>query len=68
MDDVDTPHVLMDERMGHIDGSVSARYSRVTRDMRRRLLRVRSRELPGDLNSLIVSQNSPTGYENQSGA
>lgn len=29
--------VLMDERMGHIDGSVSARYSHVTRGMRERL-------------------------------
>jgi integrase len=39
MEGTDTPHVLMDERMGHIDGSVSARYSHVTRDMRARLMR-----------------------------
>lgn len=28
----------MDERMGHIDGSVSARYAHVTPGMRRRLM------------------------------
>jgi integrase len=33
-----TPAVLMDERMGHLDGSVQARYSHVTADMRARLL------------------------------
>ncbi|MER6996649.1 hypothetical protein [Streptomyces sp. NPDC000410] len=28
----------MDDRMGHLDGSVSARYAHVTSGMRRRLL------------------------------
>nr|WP_269327093.1 LacI family DNA-binding transcriptional regulator [Kineosporia mesophila] len=32
------PPKLMDERMGHADGSVQARYSHVTAEMRRRLL------------------------------
>ncbi|CAM5505011.1 LacI family DNA-binding transcriptional regulator [Streptomyces narbonensis] len=38
MEDLGTEKVLMDERMGHIDGSVSARYAHVTRGMRRRLM------------------------------
>ncbi|MGX1512284.1 LacI family DNA-binding transcriptional regulator [Streptomyces collinus] len=38
MEDLGTEKVLMDERMGHIDGSVSARYAHVTRGMRERLM------------------------------
>jgi len=38
MDGLRTPAKLADERMGHEDGSVSARYSHVTEDMRRGLL------------------------------
>lgn len=38
MEDLGTEKVLMDERMGHIDGSVSARYAHVTPGMRRRLM------------------------------
>ncbi|MEV6578258.1 LacI family DNA-binding transcriptional regulator [Streptomyces sp. NPDC051582] len=38
MEDLGTEKVLMDERMGHIDGSVSARYAHVTSGMRQRLL------------------------------
>lgn len=38
MEELRTPPKLMDERMGHLDGSVSARYSHVTRGMRKRLL------------------------------
>ncbi|MCX4824403.1 LacI family DNA-binding transcriptional regulator [Streptomyces sp. NBC_01142] len=38
MEEMGTPKVLMDERMGHIDGSVSARYSHVSGEMRLRLL------------------------------
>ncbi len=34
MEDLGTEKVLMDERMGHIDGSVSARYAHVTPGMR----------------------------------
>lgn len=38
MEDLGTEKVLMDDRMGHIDGSVSARYAHVTPGMRRRLM------------------------------
>ncbi|MFI6626482.1 LacI family DNA-binding transcriptional regulator [Streptomyces sp. NPDC050528] len=38
MEDLGTEKVLMDQRMGHIDGSVSARYAHVTLGMRKRLL------------------------------
>ncbi|MGW9068089.1 LacI family DNA-binding transcriptional regulator [Streptomyces yangpuensis] len=38
MEDLGTEKVLMDERMGHIDGSVSARYAHVTPGMRQRLM------------------------------
>lgn len=38
MEDLGTEKVLMGERMGHIDGSVSARYARVTPGMRKRLI------------------------------
>jgi hypothetical protein len=38
MDELGVPPKLMDERMGHDDGSVQARYSHVTAEMRRRLL------------------------------
>ncbi|MFC0527249.1 LacI family DNA-binding transcriptional regulator [Phytohabitans kaempferiae] len=38
MEELGTPGKLMDERMGHADGSVQARYSHVTPVMRRRLL------------------------------
>ncbi|GAB7075416.1 hypothetical protein JCM18897A_32730 [Streptomyces sp. JCM 18897] len=38
MEDLGTEKVLMDERMGHIDGSVSARYAHVPPGMRRRLM------------------------------
>jgi integrase len=38
MEELGTPGKLMDERMGHEDGSVQARYSHVTAEMRHRLL------------------------------
>jgi integrase len=38
MEELATPPKLMDERMGHEDGSVQARYSHVTAAMRRQLL------------------------------
>ncbi|MEW2095117.1 LacI family DNA-binding transcriptional regulator [Streptomyces halstedii] len=38
MEDLGTEKVLMDERMGHLDGSVSARYAHVTAGMRQRLI------------------------------
>jgi hypothetical protein len=38
MEELGAPGKLMDERMGHDDGSVQARYSHVTTEMRHRLL------------------------------
>lgn len=38
MEELGTPGKAMDERMGHEDGSVQARYSHVTAAMRRNLL------------------------------
>jgi integrase len=38
MRELGTPPKLMDERMGHEDGSVQARYDHVTPEMRRRLM------------------------------
>lgn len=38
LEEVGTPKVLMDERMGHADPSISARYSHVTPAMRRDLV------------------------------
>jgi integrase len=38
MEEIGTPPKLMDERLGHEDGSVQARYSHVTVEMRRRLM------------------------------
>jgi integrase len=38
MEELGTPKVLMDERMGHEDGSVSARYAHVTDSMRAALV------------------------------
>mgnify|MGYP001241810973 CR=1 FL=1 len=38
LEEVGTPKVLMDDRMGHVDHSTSARYSHVTPTMRRRLV------------------------------
>ncbi|MGX1975482.1 tyrosine-type recombinase/integrase [Streptomyces kronopolitis] len=39
MEDLGTPPKLMDERLGHEDGSVQARYTHITAGMRRRLLK-----------------------------
>jgi hypothetical protein len=41
----------MDERMGHEDGSVQARYSHVTAEMRRRLMRGLTDEWESALNA-----------------
>ncbi|MFS0694330.1 LacI family DNA-binding transcriptional regulator [Streptomyces nitrosporeus] len=38
LEDLGTPSVLIDERMGHLDGSVSARYKHITQGMRDRML------------------------------
>lgn len=44
MVELGTPAVLMDERLGHEDGSVQGRYSHVTAEMRRRLMDGLTRE------------------------
>ncbi|MDQ0941787.1 ABC-type phosphonate transport system ATPase subunit [Streptomyces sp. V1I1] len=38
MEELRIPPKLMDERMGHMDGSVQARYSHITREMRASLM------------------------------
>jgi integrase len=38
MEELRTPAKLMDERLGHADGSIQARYSHVTATMRAQLL------------------------------
>ncbi|MGW1813324.1 LacI family DNA-binding transcriptional regulator [Streptomyces sp. NPDC002125] len=38
LEDLGTPSILIDERMGHLDGSVSARYKHTTQGMRDRML------------------------------
>jgi hypothetical protein len=38
MVELGTPATLMDEQMGHEDGSIQARYSHITESMRRQLL------------------------------
>jgi integrase len=38
LEDLGTPSILIDERMGHLDGSVSARYKHITQGMRDRML------------------------------
>lgn len=38
MEELGTPSKLIDERMGHEDGSVQAVYSHITPEMRRRLM------------------------------
>ncbi|MGP8300173.1 LacI family DNA-binding transcriptional regulator [Streptomyces inhibens] len=38
MEGLGTPPKLMDERMGHLDGSVQARYTHITPEMRQRLM------------------------------
>lgn len=38
MEELGTPHKLMDGQMGHEDGSVQARYSHITAGMRQRLM------------------------------
>lgn len=51
MEELGMRKVLMDERMGHLDGSVSARYSHVTRGMRERLCRDLTSQWEASLNA-----------------
>lgn len=60
MDELGTPKVLMDERMGHADGSVQARYSHVTSAMRQRLLDELTERWEASLDArLAMSPRSP---------
>lgn len=60
MEDLGTEKVLMDERMGHIDGSVSARYAHVTLGMRKRLMRGLSEQWEAALDArLAMGPTSP---------
>lgn len=54
MEDLRTEKVLMDERMGHIDGSVSARYAHVTDDMRQRLMEGLTRDWEAALDTRLA--------------
>ena len=60
MEDLGTEKVLMDERMGHIDGSVSARYAHVTPGMRKRLMLGLTEQWVAALDArLVMSATSP---------
>lgn len=60
MEDLGTEKVLMDERMGHIDGSVSARYAHVTPGMRLRLMLGLTEQWEAALDArLAMSRRSP---------
>lgn len=54
MEDLGTEKVLMDQRMGHIDGSVSARYAHVTPGMRKRLMHGLSGQWEAALDSRLA--------------
>lgn len=60
MEELGIRKVLMDERMGHMDGSVSARYSHVTRGMREHLCRNLTRLWEASLDARArMSSGSP---------
>lgn len=60
-----TPSKLMDERMGHIDGSVQARYSHITREMRHELLANLTSEWEASLDArLAMCATSPVAVLN----
>jgi hypothetical protein len=60
MEDLGTEKVLMDDRMGHIDGSVSARYAHVTPGMRKRLMLGLTEQWEAALDTrLAMSPTSP---------
>jgi hypothetical protein len=60
MEDLGTENVLMDEHMGHIDGSVSARYAHVTPGMRKRLMLGLTEQWEAALDArLAMSATSP---------
>ncbi|MFK0113661.1 LacI family DNA-binding transcriptional regulator [Streptomyces sp. NPDC091217] len=60
IEDLGTERVLMDQRMGHIDGSVSARYAHVTPGMRERLMVGLTEQWETALDArLVLSPTSP---------
>jgi integrase len=60
MEELGTPAKLMDERMGHEDGSVQARYTHVTPEMRRRLLAGLTEQWEAALDARrVISPGSP---------
>lgn len=60
MEELGTPPVLADERMGHTDGSVQRRYTHVTADMRARLAEELTRCWESALDArLAMSEVSP---------
>ncbi|MGX9887428.1 LacI family DNA-binding transcriptional regulator [Streptomyces sp. NPDC002276] len=60
-----TPPKLMDERLGHIDGSVQARYTHITREMRRELMEALTAEWEAALDArLTMSHTSPVAALN----
>lgn len=60
MEELGTPPVLADERMGHTDGSVQRRYTHVTADMRTRLAEELTRQWEVALDArLAMSETSP---------
>ena len=57
-----TPAKLMDDRLGHLDGSIQGRYSHVTQEMRDRLLDGLTTEWEASLDArLAMSPRSPVG-------
>ncbi|MFG3364709.1 LacI family DNA-binding transcriptional regulator [Streptomyces sp. NPDC048156] len=57
-----TPTKLMDERLGHMDGSVQARYTHITREMRHDLIANLTAEWQASLDArLAMSATSPVG-------
>jgi integrase len=59
------PPKLMDERMGHIDGSVQARYTHITREMREELMTKLTMEWEASLDArLAMCPTSPVAVLN----
>lgn len=65
MEELRTPPKLMDERMGHMDGSVQARYTHITRQMREGLMAGLTAEWEGALDArLAMCPTSPVNVLN----
>lgn len=60
-----TPPKLMDERLGHIDGSVQARYTHITKEMRADLMAALTAEWEASLDArLAMCPTSPVAVLN----